>query len=111
MYRYTLHFECDMVGTMKFESIKHRGLKRFIERGDPSGLPPAYALKITAMITLLGSIKRIDELISVEKWRIHRLAGDQKGRWSFSISRNWRLTFDIDEMKGLMVDLNFEDYH
>lgn len=111
MYRYTLHFECDMVGTMKFGSVRHRGLKRFIERGDPSGLPPAHALKITAMITLLGSIKRIDELVAVERWRIHRLAGDQKGRWSFSVSRNWRLTFSIDEPRGTIVDLDFEDYH
>jgi len=96
---------------MKFRSVRHKGLKRFIERGDPSGLPSAYAPKLAGMITLLGAIKRIDELSSVEKWSIHRLSGDQKGRWSFSVSRNWRLTFDIDEMNGLIVDLELEDYH
>lgn len=96
---------------MKFGSVRHRGLKRFIERGDPSGLPPAHALKIMSMITLLGSIKRIDELMAVEKWRIHRLVGDRKGLWNFSVSRNWRLTFYIDELRGTIVDLDFEDYH
>ena len=63
------------------------------------------------MITLLGSIKRIDELVAVERWRVHRLAGDRKGRWSFSVYRNWRLTFSIDEPRGTIVDLDFEDYY
>ena len=96
---------------MKFRSVRHKGLKRFIERDDSSGLPSAYAPKLAGMITLLAAIKRIDELSSVEKWNIHRLSGDRKGRGSFSVSRNWRLTFDIDEMNDLIVDLDFEDYH
>ena len=96
---------------MKFRSVRHKGLKRFIEQGDPSGLPPAYMSKIKAMITLLGSMKRIDELSAIEKWNMHRLAGDRRGHWSFSVSRNWRLTFDIDEKSGVITDLDFEDYH
>ncbi|MEY4091933.1 MAG: hypothetical protein RLZZ496_1115 [Pseudomonadota bacterium] len=100
-----------MVGVTKFQSVRHKGLRRFIERGDPSGLLSAYAPKLAGMITLLAAINRIDELSSVDKWNIHRLSGDRKGRWSFSVSRNWRLTFDIDEMNGLIVDLDLEDYH
>lgn len=96
---------------MRFRSVRHKGLKRYIERGDLAGLPSAYAPKLAGMITLLGAIRRIDELMAVEKWHIHRLSGDQKGRWSFSVSRNWRLTFDVDEMNGFIVDLDFEDYH
>ncbi len=96
---------------MKFGSIRHKGLKRFIERGDLSGLPAVHASKLAGMITLLSAVKRIDELMAVEKWHIHRLSGDRKGRWSFSVSRNWRLTFDIEESRGVILDLDFEDYH
>jgi len=39
------------------------------------------------------------------------LTGDRKGDWSFSVSRNWRLTFRLDETSGVIYDLNFEDYH
>jgi len=96
---------------MKFRSVRHKGLKRYIERGDASGLPPASALKLAAMITLLGGMERIDELMAVEKWHVHPLTGDRKGDWSFSVSRNWRLTFRLDETSGVIYDLNFEDYH
>jgi proteic killer suppression protein len=41
----------------------------------------------------------------------HPLSGDQRGRWSLTVSRNWRITFAIDDKEGEIVDLDFEDYH
>jgi len=96
---------------MRFASVRHKGLKRYIERGDVSGLPLVYASKLAAMITLLGAMRRIDEVMAVEKWHIHPLTGDRKGDWSFAVSRNWRLTFRLGEADGVIYDLDFEDYH
>ena len=96
---------------MKIISVRHKALLRFIERGDLSGLPANYRAKIAAMITVLSSIRDIDELGSVSKWKIHRLTGDRKGQWSFAVSRNWRLTFRSDDGRGEIFDLDFEDYH
>lgn len=42
-------------------------------------------------------------------WRIHPLTGDRKGVWSVSASGNWRITFK--ESKGMLEELNLEDYH
>ena len=96
---------------MRFGSIRHKGLKRYIERGDYSGLPPAFAAKLAAMITLLGAMRRMDEVMAVKKWHIHQLTGNREGSWSFSVSRNWRLTFRVDGINGVIYDLDFEDYH
>lgn len=96
---------------MKFASIRHKGLKRYLERGDVSGLPSAYTAKLTAMITLLGAMQRMDDVMAVKKWHIHPLTGNREGCWSFAVSRNWRLTFRVDEKNGVIHDLDFEDYH
>ena len=42
-------------------------------------------------------------------WKAHRLGGDRKGTWSLHVTRNWRLTFRIDD--GEIADVDFEDYH
>ena len=32
-----------------------------------------------------------------------------KGRWSISVSGNWRLTFEFED--GNVIILDYEDYH
>ena len=39
----------------------------------------------------------------------HQLTGDRKGVWSLHVTRNWRLTFRIEEDE--IVDVDYEDYH
>jgi proteic killer suppression protein len=39
----------------------------------------------------------------------HQLSGNRKGVWSLHVTRNWRLTFRIEN--GEILDVNFEDYH
>lgn len=96
---------------MKIASVRSKALRRWIEKGDPSLLPPVYRQKLTAMITVLVSISDLEELYLVKQWRIHSLAGPRAGEWSFSVSRNWRLTFRYDASMHAIYDLDFEDYH
>jgi proteic killer suppression protein len=42
-------------------------------------------------------------------WKAHILTGDRKGTWSLHVTRNWRMTFWIEEDE--IVNLNLEDYH
>jgi proteic killer suppression protein len=51
------------------------------------------------------------ELRSLPTWKAHSLGGDRKGVWSLSVTRNLRLTFNIDSREGELYDLNLEDYH
>jgi proteic killer suppression protein len=52
----------------------------------------------------------VDELKVPPKWCAHPLTGDRKGTWSLTVTRNWRLTFRVDE-DGVLQDIDFEDYH
>lgn len=96
---------------MRIRNVRHRGLRRFIERDDASGLPPAFVEKVRNIISFLQDMGNVDELKAMPLWRVHRLSGDRRGRWSLTVSRNWRITFAIDETEGDIVDLDFEDYH
>jgi toxin HigB-1 len=96
---------------MKIRNVIHRGLRRFIERDDASGLSPAVVEKVRNMVTFLQEMEDARELRDVPSWRVYQLTGDRKGTWSLTITRNWRLTFRIDRTEGEILDLDYEDYH
>jgi proteic killer suppression protein len=96
---------------MKIGSVRHKGLRRFIEKDDPSGLPAAFVEKIRNILSFLQDMERISELQTILSWRAHQLTGDRKGLWSLTVSRNWRITFRFDEVELEIVDLDYEDYH
>ena len=47
--------------------------------------------------------------MDIPGYRLHRLKGRTKNRWSIWVSGNWRLTFEFNE--GDVQILNYEDYH
>ena len=96
---------------MKIRNVVHRGLRRFIQRNDPSGLPPAAVEKVRNILTFLQEIEDAQELRDVPSWKAHQLTGDRKGTWSLTVTRNWRITFRIDATEGESIDLDYEDYH
>ncbi|MEH6660583.1 MAG: type II toxin-antitoxin system RelE/ParE family toxin [Parasphingorhabdus sp.] len=96
---------------MRIRNVLHKGLRRFIERGDARGLQPAVVDKIRRMISFLQDMAHEDELRTVPSWKAHRLTGDRKGSWSLFVTKNWRLTFRIDADEIEIIDLDYEDYH
>ena len=96
---------------MRIRNVRHRGLKRFIERNDASGLPPAAVEKVRNIVSFLQEMQTVQELSDVPSWKAHQLTGDRKGTWSLSVTRNWRLTFGVDQTEGEIFDLDYEDYH
>jgi len=89
----------------------HRGLKRFIERDDASGLAPAVVEKVRNIVSFPQDMQDVQELHDVPSWKAHQLTGDRKGTWSLSVTRNWRMTFSVDRAAGEIIDLDYEDYH
>jgi toxin HigB-1 len=96
---------------MKIRNVRHKGLRRFVETDDVSGLQPAVVDKLRKMISLLQDMESLDELRSIPVWKAHQLAGDRKGVWSLFVTKNWRLTFRIDDVEIEILDLDYEDYH
>jgi toxin HigB-1 len=91
-------------------SVAHKGLRRLIEDGVTSGVPAESAEKIEAMVTFLSLAIDVDAVRRLQAWKAHQLTGDRKGVWSFSVTRNWRLTFVVNSDNAI-EDLNLEDYH
>ncbi len=96
---------------MKIRNVVHRGLRRFIQRNDPSGLAPAVVEKVRNILTFLQETEDDQELRDFPSWEAHQLTGGRKGAWSLTVTRNWRITFRIDPTEGEIFDLDYEDYH
>jgi len=96
---------------MKIRNVDHKGLRRFIENDDPSGLQPAVVEKIRRILTFLQDMEREDEVRAVPSWKAHLLTGARDGTWSLFVTRNWPLTFRIGQAEIEIVDLDYEDYH
>ena len=96
---------------MRIRSVKHKGLRRFLEDDDPSGLQAAVVDKVRKILAFLQDMEREDELHSVPTWKAHQLTGDRRGTWSLFVTKNWRITFWIDKAEIEIVDLDYQDYH
>ena len=94
---------------MRIRSIRHRGLRRFVEEDDARGLSRELAGRIRRVVTALVLAPDASGILGPPGWRIHRLTGDRAGTWSISVSGNWRITYKVDEAE--IVDLDLEDYH
>ncbi len=96
---------------MRIRNVVHKGLRRFIENDDASGLQPAVIEKVRRMVSFLQDMEREEELRAVPSWKAHMLSGDSKGTWSLFVTKNWRMTFRIDADEIEIIDLDYEDYH
>jgi toxin HigB-1 len=94
---------------VKIRSVRHKGLKRFIEDDDARGLRSDLVSRVRNILAALVVAPDMSGVQGPPGWRIHQLSGDRAGRWSISVSGNWRITFELagDEIH----DLDFEDYH
>jgi toxin HigB-1 len=95
---------------MRIRNVIHKGLRRLIEDDDAGGLQPAVAPKLRRIVSFLQDMEREEELRTVPSWKAHRLTGDRKGTWSLLVTKNWRITFRIDEAEVEVVDLDHEDH-
>ena len=95
---------------MEIESISHKALRRFVETGKPKGLPSDLVDRLFKMVNFIIDADSLDELSTPPNYGLHPLTGDRAGTWAMTVTRNWRLTFSINE-QGAVADLDLEDYH
>ena len=63
---------------MRIKNVIHKGLRRFIENDDASGLQPAVVTKVRRIVSFLQDMEREDEMRTVPSWKAHMLTGDRK---------------------------------
>ena len=59
-------------------------------------------------LAALDTARTIQDM-DVPGFKLHPLKGKLKGRWSISVSGNWRLTFEFRDGDVYLID--YEDYH
>lgn len=94
---------------MEIASIRHKGLRRFFETGNAKGLVGDVG-RLRKMLAFIDAATDFGELAVPPNYGLHELAGDRKGVWSMTVTRNWRLTFSINP-EGALVEMDLEDYH
>jgi proteic killer suppression protein len=95
---------------MKIRNVVHKGLRRFILDDDDAGLPASVVSKVGKIVSFLQEMEQEAELRTVPSWKAHQMTGDRKGTWSLFVTRNWRITFRVDQAGIEIVDLDYEDY-
>jgi proteic killer suppression protein len=95
---------------MQIETIRHKALRRFADTGSPKGLPPGSVDRLRNMLAYLTAMGAEEELYVPPNFSAHKLAGDRKGEWALTVTRNWRMTFRIAAV-GAIEDMDLEDYH
>ena len=89
-------------------SIKHRGLKRWFYKEDPSGLTPHLVPIIDDILARLNVAEDV-RAMNIPGWNLHQLTGELKGFWSVKVTRNWRIIFRFEG--GNVFDVKLVDYH
>lgn len=62
------------------------------------------------MLAFIDAAESLEELATPPNFGLHELTGDRKETWSMTVTRNWRLTFRLDD-GGALIDMDLGDYH
>jgi proteic killer suppression protein len=90
------------------KNFRHKGLKKFFNSGDKSGIQPAYTSKISLILDLLnGAITPED--MDFPGSNFHRLRGTLKEFYSVHVNGNWTIIFRFENHDAYDIDLI--DYH
>ena len=96
---------------MEIRNVRHKGLRNFVEKDNPKGLPHDHVAKIRDIMAFLVDMADIDEILDLPKYKPHLLTGDRAGTYSLRVTANWRITFKHDTEENELFDVDFEDYH
>jgi proteic killer suppression protein len=88
-------------------TIRHKGLKRFFEQDDASGINPEHAGKLRNILATLEAAPTVSHM-DLPGFRLHALKGAYKGFWAVTVRANWRVIFRFD---GEVEDVDYVDYH
>lgn len=90
------------------KSFRHKGLRRFYETGSTAGVQASHRKRLRFQLAALDTAATIEDM-DIPGFRLHPLKGNRQGRWSVSVSGNWRITFEFREGNAYVLD--YEDYH
>jgi proteic killer suppression protein len=103
---------CNLCGdglhTVMIVSFRHKGLKLLFEKGDRRRVLSEHVSKVERILARLDEASEISNM-DLPGFRLHPLKGDLVGRWSVTVSGNWRIVFRFEA--GNAADVDLVDYH
>jgi proteic killer suppression protein len=96
---------------MHIQSFRHKGLRQLYQDDNPKGVPASMADKLRKLLFAMETADSLADLGVFPGWRLHPLKGNLAGVWSLTVSGNWRLIFEYDEINNSATLLDFIDYH
>jgi proteic killer suppression protein len=73
-----------------------------------AGVQSSHKNRLRMILAALDTSLEIGDM-DIPGFKLHPLKGRLKGRWSVSVSGNWRVTFEFREGNAYVLD--YEDYH
>jgi len=93
---------------MMLKSFRHKGLRNLYETGSTAGVQASHSKRLRMQLLALDTSQAVEDM-DIPGFRLHALKGAMRGRWSISVSGNWRLTFEFHDGNAYILD--YEDYH
>jgi len=90
------------------KSFKHKGLKKYFQTGNISGIQAKHQHKVPMQLTAIDTAQDIED-INLPGFKLHLLKGNRNGIWSIAVNGNPRVTFEF--IDGNASILNYEDSH
>ena len=89
------------------KSFRHKGLQRFFETGNKSGIQATHAAKLRLLMAALDQAIKPEDLLA-PACALHPLKGVLKGHWALTVNGNWRVVFAFERADAVLVD--YRDY-
>jgi len=93
---------------MAIKNFRHKGLKKFFEFGDKSGIRAAHSSKISRILDRLNSASDVKDM-NAPGYDFHPLKGELREFYSVHVNGNWTIIFRFKD--GEASDVDLIDYH
>jgi len=90
------------------QNWRHKGLKKFYETGNKSGIQPKHVEILSMLLFQLANAIQPEDMNTPGN-NFHKLTGNLIGYYAVTINKNWRLLFKFKGQHAYEVD--YIDYH
>lgn len=97
-----------MLHLLRDQTLQAQRSRAFYRTGKTAGIQPKHKNRLRMQLAALDSAYSREDM-DIPGFRLHRLKGKDKGRWSIWVNGSWRVTFEYDD--GNVYIVNYEDYH
>ncbi|MGE0179004.1 MAG: type II toxin-antitoxin system RelE/ParE family toxin [Sphingomonas sp.] len=99
---------------MEIVSVRDKRVKKLVEQPRLTSVKGLDALETRKIVEMIAAIRMMNnplQLKTVPSWKAHELIPGHPGKWALVVTRNYRLTFHVDQAAQQVRLLDYEDYH